>query len=315
MAELQRLRADHASAVLAFETANRTYFAASISDRGDAYFERFTERHDALLADQADGGGAYYVLVADDGAVLGRFNLIFAETGVAELGYRVAMTAAGNGVATAAVRELCSFVGPRHRITLLRAATSSGNVASQRVLQKAGFAEAGPADPSAVGGKVGTWWELAVVAPDATVRPAGPGDVAALRGIYRRASLSNEGDREALLGSPEVLDWQGANLARTRVAANAEGTVLGFATVVPIVGGLELEDLFVDPAVMRRGIATLLVRAALDEASREGAAWIKVTANPHAAAFYASVGFAHVRDDQTLFGPAPRLRVEINPAG
>lgn len=32
--ELQRLNAGHAPAVLAFELANRGYFAASISDRG-----------------------------------------------------------------------------------------------------------------------------------------------------------------------------------------------------------------------------------------------------------------------------------------
>ena len=34
MPELQRLRADHAPAVLAFELANRAYFATFISDRG-----------------------------------------------------------------------------------------------------------------------------------------------------------------------------------------------------------------------------------------------------------------------------------------
>ena len=33
MPELERLRADHAAAVLAFESANRAYFAMSISDR------------------------------------------------------------------------------------------------------------------------------------------------------------------------------------------------------------------------------------------------------------------------------------------
>jgi [ribosomal protein S5]-alanine N-acetyltransferase len=42
--ELQRLRADHAPAVLAFEVANRAYFAASISDRGDEFFEQFKRR-------------------------------------------------------------------------------------------------------------------------------------------------------------------------------------------------------------------------------------------------------------------------------
>ena len=46
MPELQRLHAGHAPVVLAFELANRAYFAASISDRGDEYFDQFTERHE-----------------------------------------------------------------------------------------------------------------------------------------------------------------------------------------------------------------------------------------------------------------------------
>src|ERR1700684_3467037 len=79
--ELQRLRADHAPAVLAFELANRAYFAASISDRGDDYFEQFAERHRVMLAEQEAGLGAFHVLVADDGSVLGRFNLILAGDG------------------------------------------------------------------------------------------------------------------------------------------------------------------------------------------------------------------------------------------
>jgi len=70
--ELQRLRADHAPAVLAFELANRAYFAASISDRGDEFFDQFTERYSALLAEQEAGIGAFYVLVAEDGSVLGQ---------------------------------------------------------------------------------------------------------------------------------------------------------------------------------------------------------------------------------------------------
>ncbi len=48
--QLQLLRPDHASAVLVFELANRAFFARSISDRGDAYFEHFTEQHNELVA-------------------------------------------------------------------------------------------------------------------------------------------------------------------------------------------------------------------------------------------------------------------------
>ena len=53
------------------------------------------------------GTGVYYVLVAEDGSVLGRFNLVLAGDGTAELGYRVAQHVAGRGLATATVRELC----------------------------------------------------------------------------------------------------------------------------------------------------------------------------------------------------------------
>jgi ribosomal-protein-alanine N-acetyltransferase len=159
MPELQPLRADHGPAVLAFETANRAYFAQSISDRGDEYFEHFAERYQELLADQAAGLAAYHVLIAEDGAVLGRFNLGLAEDGVAVLGYRVAHQVAGQGIATATVRQLLSLAPSQHGVRTFRAAAANDNGASQRVLLKAGFRPTGPADPADVGGKQGTWYE------------------------------------------------------------------------------------------------------------------------------------------------------------
>ena len=148
MPELQQLHAGHAPAVLAFELANRAYFAASISDRGGDFFDQFTDRH-----------GAYYLLVADDGSVLGRFNLFNVGDGTAELGYRVARYVAGRGVATATVRELCLLAAARHGLSALRAATSHQNAASQKVLTKAGFVPVRPADPADIGGKQGTWYQ------------------------------------------------------------------------------------------------------------------------------------------------------------
>lgn len=163
MPELEQLDAGHASAVLAFELGNRDYFAASVSDRGDAFFDEFADGYSAMLAEQAAGIGAYYVLVAEDGSVLGRFNLYRIEDGTAELGYRVAQQVAGRGVATAGVRELCRLAAERHGLRTLRAATSHSNVASQRVLAKAGFVPVGPADPTDLGGKAGTWYQLDLV--------------------------------------------------------------------------------------------------------------------------------------------------------
>ncbi len=159
MLELKRLRAGHAPAVLAFELANRTYFAASISDRGDDFFDQFTDRYNASLAEQEAGICAFYVLAAEDGSVLGRFNLYELEDGTAKLGYRVAQQVAGRGVATATVRELCRMATAMHGLRTLQAATSHDNAASQKVLTKAGFVPVGPADPADLGGKPGTWYQ------------------------------------------------------------------------------------------------------------------------------------------------------------
>jgi RimJ/RimL family protein N-acetyltransferase len=164
MAELQRLRAEDGPAVLDFELANRAYFAGFVSDRGDEFYERFADQHRAMLAEQAAGLGAFYVLVDEDGSILGRFNLYDVKDGTAVLGYRVAERAAGRGVASAAVRELCRLAATRHGLRTLRAATSRENVASQRVLAKAGFVPVGPADPAEIGGKAGTGYRLVLIA-------------------------------------------------------------------------------------------------------------------------------------------------------
>jgi [ribosomal protein S5]-alanine N-acetyltransferase len=108
-----------------------------------------------LLAEQETGLCAFHVLLAEDGSVLGRFNLVDLVDGTADLGYRVAQRATGRGVATATVRELCRLAAARYGLDTLCAATSHENTASQRVLAKAGFAPVGPAGPADLGGKTG----------------------------------------------------------------------------------------------------------------------------------------------------------------
>jgi ribosomal-protein-alanine N-acetyltransferase len=162
ISRLEKLRPEHASEVLAFELANRAYFAAFISDRGDAFFDEFAERFDDLLAEREARRDAYYVLVDDDGSVLGRFNLYDIEDDTAEVGYRVAERAAGHGVATSGVTELCRLAASEHGVRTLRARTTHENVASQRVLTKAGFVAAGEAD---VAGRPGLWFERELAQP------------------------------------------------------------------------------------------------------------------------------------------------------
>ena len=160
------MRADHGPAILAFELENRDYFTESISDRGNEYFDQFGQRHEELLAEHEAGIGASYVLVDEDGSVLGRFNLYRLQDGVAEVGYRVAQRAAGRGLATATVRELCQLAAYRYGMRVLKAATSDQNVASQWVLIKAGFVRAGAADPADIGGKQGSWYRRDLTAAD-----------------------------------------------------------------------------------------------------------------------------------------------------
>ncbi|CCH79467.1 conserved hypothetical protein [Nostocoides japonicum T1-X7] len=165
MPALQLLRADHRPAVLAFERENRDYFAETISDRGDEYFDRFDELFDELLDRQEAGEVANHLLFDEDGVVLGRFNLYRLQDGTAEVGYRVAQRVAGRGVATAAVRELCRLAASRHHLHTLTAATSDENAASRRVLLKAGFVPVGRADPADLGGRHGARYRLDLTAP------------------------------------------------------------------------------------------------------------------------------------------------------
>lgn len=153
MLELQLLRADHRDALLDFEVENRAYFARSITDRGDEFYASFPQQLDAALAEQAAGVCAFYVLVDDhSGEIVGRFNLYDLRDGAADVGYRVAERVAGRGIATQALRDLCHRARHSHGLWRLRAGTSKANVASQRVLEKAGFAAQGP---GVVGGNPG----------------------------------------------------------------------------------------------------------------------------------------------------------------
>lgn len=124
MPEIQPLRPAHAPALCAFEQQNRAYFAASVRDRGGDYFARFDERLRALLAEQEAGLCFFHVLVDEGSEVLGRINLVDVADGGADLGYRIAERAAGRGIATWAVREICHLAAHRYGLTALRAATT-----------------------------------------------------------------------------------------------------------------------------------------------------------------------------------------------
>ena len=120
MLDLQLVRLDHAPALLAFERENRAYFAASVPDRGDEFFAEFDTRYAQLLAWQAAGTDYFHLLVAERGEVVGRVNLTEVADGSAELGYRIAQKAAGQGLATAAVRKVRELAATEYGLSRLR---------------------------------------------------------------------------------------------------------------------------------------------------------------------------------------------------
>lgn len=145
----------------------------------------------------------------------------------------------------------------------------------------------------------------------AEIRDARSADVARLREVFRRSSLSHDDQRELLLAHPEVLELDAdAVLAGGTRAAVLDGEVVGFATVADERGDgtLELVDLFVDPDRMRGGVGRALVEDLAERARARRVTRIEVTANDHALAFYEAAGFVRVGTAQTRFGPAPRMQ-------
>jgi GNAT superfamily N-acetyltransferase len=144
------------------------------------------------------------------------------------------------------------------------------------------------------------------------IRLGTPADLAAAADVYRRASLSNTGDRDNLLAHPEylVLGSEGLAEGRTHVAVEG-GCLVGFASWIEAGGLVELENLFVDPAWMRRGIAMALVGRIADVLRARGVERLEVTANPHALGFYRAAGFTACGVATTHFGAAPRMVLAI----
>ena len=124
--------------------------------------------------------------------------------------------------------------------------------------------------------------------------------------------MSNAGDRDSLLAHPEylILGPEGLAEGRTHVAEE-DGSLVGFATWIEADGTVELEDLFVHPAWMRRGIAAALVNRIAEVLRVRGAERLEVTANPHAVGFYSAVGFIECGIAATDFGTSPRMVLAI----
>ena len=147
----------------------------------------------------------------------------------------------------------------------------------------------------------------------ALIRDARADEAFALEALQRRASDVWEEYRAQLAAHPDAITppHQAIAEGRVRVAVDAAGRRLGFSTVLPVAGRCELDDLFVEPEWMRRGVGRVLVDDLATRARTAGARYVDVIANPNALGFYTRLGF-HVTDEtSTRFGAAPRMTLAL----
>ena len=148
----------------------------------------------------------------------------------------------------------------------------------------------------------------------ASIRDARPDEAVALEALQRRSSDGWEDDRALLAAHPDAIEPPHRAIAegRVRVAVDANGRLLGFSVVLPVSGGrCELDDLFVEPDWMRRGVGRLLVEDLAARAAASGASHVDVIANSNALGFYSRLGFEVTGEASTRFGSAPRMTLAL----
>jgi ribosomal protein S18 acetylase RimI-like enzyme len=146
--------------------------------------------------------------------------------------------------------------------------------------------------------------------PSVTIRRAIPAERKTLEALQLRASLGNEGDRQALLRHPDAIDMPVEQISAGGVfVLEQEGTIVGFSAILRRDDGdTDLDALFVDPGTQRRGVGRTLLEHCADVARSGGSTVLHVVGNTHAKQFYLACGFVIVGSFETRFGAALLMR-------
>ena len=148
---------------------------------------------------------------------------------------------------------------------------------------------------------------------DVVIRPALQAERSRLEALQWRASLGNSGDRDALLANPDAISLPVEQIEDGHVfVAEHEGLIVGFAAILARPdGNAELDALFVEPSLWKRGVGRRLVEYCADVARGRDAHILHVVGNPHAEGFYAACGFCTTGSVETRFGAGLAMEREL----
>jgi len=154
--KVRELQDTDTPALLEFEVRNRQWFESHIEPRAPEFYsvQGVAEHIASCLGGLAEENWHPMVVVDHHQRIVGRANLKSIDTaaGCAEVGYRIDQQAAGQGLATFALKRLIHEARNRWRLKQLVAFVYEQNVGSQKVLARCGFLPA----PGDAGESTGT---------------------------------------------------------------------------------------------------------------------------------------------------------------
>jgi GNAT superfamily N-acetyltransferase len=143
-----------------------------------------------------------------------------------------------------------------------------------------------------------------------SVRGVRPGDYERVRELTFESKAHWGYDRDFVRRWAEGLSFESA---RERWVAELDGEIVAWAALIPPADGVAvLDDLWVDPAALGRGLGSRLFRLAADRARELGARRLEWGAEPNAVGFYEKLGGRKLRDHVTEWGRvAPWMGLDL----
>ena len=148
--------------------------------------------------------------------------------------------------------------------------------------------------------------------PSASIRRARPDEAEAINALVVRAKAHWGYARDQIEAWRRDLEVSVVDI-NTRpcfVAVDERDVPIGFAALATASSQWELDNLWVEPAAMRRGIGRQLLHAALHAARQGRADAVSVDADPNASAFYEACG---ARAAGEVAAPLPRQATRARP--